>query len=129
MAKKYCKKSSLTSVAEEVRTRNGTSAQIPFANIATTISNLAIPAQRGAPSTVLTASNPSTTIQRGKYTGGSVSLFRRMQPQRSRKTAAMCRLKAAKRLRLLLSLRKTRQRLYMEMLRQATVKHQYPSRG
>ena len=74
MAKKYCKKSSLQSVVDEVKTRKGSSSNIQGGNIASDIRNLVIPTQRGAPATVLTASSPSTTIQRGKYTGGSVSI-------------------------------------------------------
>lgn len=74
MAKRYCKKSSLTSVANETRTRNGTSAQIAFNNLATTITNLAIPTDRGAPDYVLTGASPSQNLLKGKYTGGSVSV-------------------------------------------------------
>lgn len=74
MAKKYCKKSSMQAIATEVKTRKGSSSNIQGSNLATDISNLVIPAQRGAPTTTLTASNPSTTIQRGKHTGGSVSV-------------------------------------------------------
>ena len=76
MAKKYCKKSSIQAVADEVKTRAGISQATPmaFGDIDDTIVGLVIPTARGAPSTVLTASNPSTTIQRGKYTGGSVSV-------------------------------------------------------
>lgn len=74
MAKKYCKKSSMQAVAGEVKTRKGSSSNIQGNNIASDISNLVIPAQRGSPTTVLTASSTSKTIQRGKYTGGSVSV-------------------------------------------------------
>lgn len=74
MAKKHCKKSSMQAVAGEVKTRKGSSSNIRGDNIASDISNLVIPAQRGAPETVLTASSTSKTIQRGKYTGGSVSI-------------------------------------------------------
>lgn len=74
MSKKYCKKSSVQSVADEVKTRKGSSSNIRGDNIASDIRNLVIPTQRGAPDTVLTASSTSKTIQRGKYTGGSVSV-------------------------------------------------------
>jgi len=74
MPKKYCKKSSVQSVADEVKTRKGSSSNIQGNNIASDISNLVIPTQRGSPTTVLTASSTSKTIQRGKYTGGSVSV-------------------------------------------------------
>ena len=74
MAKRYCKKSSVQSVVNEVKTRRGSSSNIQGSNIASEISGLVLPTQMGAPSTVLTASNPSVTIQRGKYTGGSVSV-------------------------------------------------------
>ena len=72
--KMYCKKSSVQSVANEVKVRKGSSSSIQGNNIANEIDGLVLPTQRGAPNTVLTASNPSATIQRGKYTGGSVSV-------------------------------------------------------
>lgn len=72
--KMYCKKSSVQSVADEVKVRKGSSSSIQGSNIASEINGLVLPTQRGAPNTVLTASNPSVTIQRGKYTGGSVSV-------------------------------------------------------
>lgn len=74
MAKRYCKKSSVQSVANEVKVRKGSSSSIQGNNIASEINGLVLPTQKGAPNTVLTASNPSATIQRGKYTGGSVSV-------------------------------------------------------
>lgn len=74
MAKKYCAKSSMQAVADEIKTRKGSSSNIQGSNIASDISNLVIPTQRGSPTTVLTASSTSQTIQRGKYTGGSVSV-------------------------------------------------------
>lgn len=74
MAKKYCKKTSMQSVADEVKTRQGSSSNIQGSNIASDVSNLVIPTQRGSPTTVLTASSASKAIQRGKYTGGSVSV-------------------------------------------------------
>ena len=74
MSKRYCKKSSVQSVADEVKTLKGSSSNIQGNNIASDISNLVIPEQRGAPEAVLTASSTSKTIQRGKYTGGSVSV-------------------------------------------------------
>jgi hypothetical protein len=74
MAKKYCKKSSMQAVAGEVKTRKGSSSNIQGNNIASDISNLVIPTQRGSPTTVLTPSSTSKTIQRGKYIGGSVSV-------------------------------------------------------
>ena len=70
----YCKKSSVQSVVNEVKTRKGSSNSIRGSNIASEINDLVLPTQRGAPNTVLTAGNPSVTIQRGKYTGGSVSV-------------------------------------------------------
>lgn len=72
MAKKYCKKSSMQAVANEVKTRKGSSSNIQGSSVASDIGNLVIPTQRGAPTTTLTASNQSATVQRGKYTGGSV---------------------------------------------------------
>ena len=74
MAKKYCKKSSVQALANEVKTRKGSSNNIQGRSIASDIENLVIPTQRGAPNTVLTTSSPSTTILRGKYTGGAVSV-------------------------------------------------------
>lgn len=72
MAQKYCKKSSVKSVADEVKVRQGSSNSIQGSGLASAINNLVLPTQRGAPNTVLTASSPSKTIQRGEYTGGSV---------------------------------------------------------
>lgn len=72
MAQKYCKKSSVQSVANEVKTLKGAASNIQGGNIASDINALILPTQRGAPNTVLTASSPSKTIQRGEYTGGSV---------------------------------------------------------
>ncbi len=72
--KMYCKKSSVQSVVNEVKTRKGSLSSIQGSNIASAINGLVIPTQRGEPNTVLTASNQSVTIQRGKYTGGSVSV-------------------------------------------------------
>ena len=74
MSKKYCKKSSIQTVTDEVKTRKGSSSHIQGNNIASDINNLVIPTQRGAPATILTASSTTKTIQRGKYTGGSVSV-------------------------------------------------------
>lgn len=72
MATKYCKKSSVESVADEVKVRQGSSNSIQGSGLASAINNLVLPTQRGSPNTVLTASSPSKTIQRGEYTGGSV---------------------------------------------------------
>lgn len=72
MAKKYCKKSSVQSVANEVKIRKGSASIIQGSSIASDIDALVLPIQRGAPNTVLTASSTSKTIQRGKYTGGSI---------------------------------------------------------
>lgn len=76
MAKKYCKKSSMQAVADEIRVRGGfpSTYKIQGSYMATEISNLEIPVNRGSPSVTLTASNPSHTVQEGKYTGGSVSV-------------------------------------------------------
>lgn len=76
MADKYCKKSSLETVADEVRVRAGlsSSSKLTTAQMKTTIDALEIPVQRGAPSVALTGSSPSYTIQKGVYTGGKVSV-------------------------------------------------------
>lgn len=76
MAKKYCRKSSMKAVADEIRVRLGASEyyKIQGSYMATEISNLEKPVNRGSPNIVLTASNPSHTVQEGKYTGGSVSV-------------------------------------------------------
>ena len=77
--KYYCHKDSFTNasgtgVVDELRVRNGTVLAIPFDQIVPTINGLVIPAQRGAPNTQLTVNAPSKTIERGIYTGGSVSV-------------------------------------------------------
>lgn len=74
MAKKYCKKSSVQSLANEVKIRKGSSSGIQGSSIASDIDALILPTQRGSPDTVLTAENPFATIQRGKFSGGSVSV-------------------------------------------------------
>lgn len=76
MAKKYCKKSSVQTVADEIRVRGGfpDTYKIQGSYMATEISNLEKPVNRGSPSVTLTASIPSYTAQEGKYTGGSVSV-------------------------------------------------------
>lgn len=76
MSKKYCKKASMQAVADEVKVRLGASESytIQGSYMATEISNLEKPVNRGSPNIVLTASNPSYTAQTGKYTGGSVSV-------------------------------------------------------
>lgn len=71
MSKKYCTKSSIQKVVNEVKTRKGVADNIQGSHIADEIDDLVLPAQRGAPTTTLTAGNQSVTIQRGKYTGGS----------------------------------------------------------
>lgn len=74
MAKRYCKKSSMQAVADEIKVRGGFSDKIQGSYMATEISNLEKPVDRGSPSVTLTASSPSYTVQEGKYTGGSVSV-------------------------------------------------------
>ena len=72
---KYCKKSSLEALADEIRVRNGdgSSTKYLFPNeFESTISGLLIPTQRGAPSKELKTNDSSYTIQKGVYTGGSV---------------------------------------------------------
>lgn len=75
MADKYCKKSSLEALADEIRVRNGDSSSTKYLfpnEFESTISGLLIPTQRGAPSKELKTNDSSYTIQRGVYTGGSV---------------------------------------------------------
>ena len=75
MADKYCKKSSLEAIADEIRVRNGDSSSTKYLfpnEFESTISGLLIPTQRGAPSKELKTNDSSYTIQRGVYTGGSV---------------------------------------------------------
>ena len=74
MADKYCKKSSFESVADEIRIRAGlaSSNKLTPSQMKTQIDNLAIPAQRGSPSKELKTNDALYTIQKGKYTGGSV---------------------------------------------------------
>lgn len=74
MAKRYCKKSSMQAVADEIKVRGGFSDKIQGSYMATEISNLEKPVNRGSPSVTLTASSPSYTVQTGKYIGGSVSV-------------------------------------------------------
>jgi hypothetical protein len=85
MAKKHCKKSSMQAVADEVKVRAGypSSATIPGNYIETTIRQLDLPVQKGAPNITLTANNTYYDVEGGKYTGGSVSVV----PQRA--TAAL----------------------------------------
>lgn len=74
MADKYCKKSSLEAVADEVRTRAGypSSLKMTPLQMVDIINNLEIPVQRGAPNVELTVNSPSYTIPKGVYTGGLV---------------------------------------------------------
>ena len=86
----YCKKSSIEAVVSEVKTKAGISQStpMPFVDIADTISSLVIPTQRGSPSVSLDTSKTQHTIQRGVYTGGSVSVTAYQgtaQPHRKRK--------------------------------------------
>ena len=75
MADKYCKKSSLKALADEIRVRNGDSSNTKYLfpnEFESTISGLLIPTQRGAPSKELKTNDVSYTIPKGVYTGGSV---------------------------------------------------------
>lgn len=74
--KYYCKKSSIKSVVSEVKTKAGISQStaMPFSDIASTIDSFVIPTQRGSPTEALTNSSRTYTIQRGVYTGGTVSV-------------------------------------------------------
>lgn len=72
---KYCKKSSLEALADEIRVRAGESSSTKYtfpSGFETAISGLLIPTQRGAPSKELKTNDTSYTIQKGVYTGGSV---------------------------------------------------------
>ena len=74
---KYCKKSSLEALADEIRVRAGESSSTKYTfpnGFETAISGLVIPTQRGAPSKELKTNDSSYTIQRGVYTGGSVTV-------------------------------------------------------
>lgn len=70
--KKYCKKTSVQSVADEVKIRKGSAASIQGSQIATDISNLVIPVQRGTVNKELKTNDTSYSILRGVYNNGSV---------------------------------------------------------
>ena len=73
----YCKKSSLEAIADEIRVRNGDSSSTKYlfpSGFTSTISGLLIPTQRGAPSKELKTNDSSYIIQKGVYTGGSVTV-------------------------------------------------------
>lgn len=76
MAKKYCKKSSMKAVADEIRVREGASStdKVQGSMMYYRIQNLELPVNYGSPNIVLTANNQSHTVLMGKYTGGSVSV-------------------------------------------------------
>lgn len=76
MAKKYCRKSSIKAVADEIRVREGSSStdKVQGSMMYYRIQNLELPVNYGSPNTVLTANNQSHTVLMGKYTGGSVSV-------------------------------------------------------
>lgn len=69
-----CNDASIRLIADEVRKKAGTSQQIPFVNIADMIRGLVVPVDRGSPSAFVTSANPVYQIQRGKYSGGLVSV-------------------------------------------------------
>lgn len=69
-----CNDASIRMIADEVRAKAGTSQTIPFMNIADMIRGLVVPVDRGSPSAFVTSANPVYQIQRGKYSGGSVSV-------------------------------------------------------
>lgn len=76
MSKKYCKKSSMQAVADEVKERAGyySGTTIQGNSIDFVIERLELPVQKGAPEVILTAQSPSYEAEGGKYTGGSVSV-------------------------------------------------------
>lgn len=75
MAKKYCKKSSLESIADEIRTRAGTNDTMTPAQMKTAVDNLVIPTQQPTSYINLGASNSPYTIPKGIHSGhGTVTV-------------------------------------------------------
>ena len=75
MTKKYCKKSSLESIADEIRTRAGTNDTMTPAQMKTAVDNLVIPTQQPTSYINLGASNSPYTIPKGIHSGhGTVTV-------------------------------------------------------
>ena len=72
----YCKKSSLDSIAAAIRGRSGKNNLLSFPNdFKDEIDALEIVQSKGSPSETLDATTKIYTIQKGRYTGGSVSVI------------------------------------------------------
>ena len=76
MADRWCKKSSVQSVADEIKVRAGKQGQtIPFSNFVSEINNLVIPTQQSTEYIALDRNRTSYTIPRGIHSGsGTVSV-------------------------------------------------------